>query len=241
VVLLHIPSGTYLSLDRSAARIVDLLNADADPHRAANALVTQFGISLEQARTDVAAVISSVQGFSAKRSGKARHPTLLGSRNVARSWRRMDGRTRRLALHVAAVVMAVEIGLAVTSVRRVAQWAGVPMSTDQTHPPTVQTEDGLSGLSEREMETYSVITWVLACWVYDGTCLRQALTLGWFLRRRHPVLLLGLIDDDEAIAHAWIEVEGTAINGRPESSTFVSGSFPGLPRIDPYVVARPGI
>ena len=45
-VLLHIPSGTYLGLDRSAARIVELLNQDPDPGYAASVLSERFGIPL---------------------------------------------------------------------------------------------------------------------------------------------------------------------------------------------------
>jgi Transglutaminase-like superfamily/Coenzyme PQQ synthesis protein D (PqqD) len=229
-VLLHIPSGTYLGLDRSAARIVELLNEDPDPARAAAVLSGQFGIPFEQALGDVGAVVAAVKGMSAPRTTRGRVPTVAGVRVVTRSWWRQSWRYRITSLEVSLVVMAIEIGLKLTDVSTLARLIGVPLATDESSPPAIG-PDNLTGFTEREQRVHRALYWVMARWLYDGTCLRRALAFGWFLRRRGPVLRLGMLDDHGTIAHAWIEVEGRAFNAQPVTGTFVTGSS-GRPPVD---------
>jgi len=94
-----------------------------------------------------------------------------------------------------------------------------PLAIHGTAPP-VPGPDDLTSLTERERDVYYAVRFVMARWVYDGTCLRRALTLGWFLRRRRPVLRLGMIEGDATLAHAWIEVDGLVFNAQPVTSAF---------------------
>jgi hypothetical protein len=221
-ILLHIPTGTYLGLDRTAARIVELLNEDPDPRQAAAALSKQFRIPFEQAFGDVSSVVAAVKGMSAPRTTKGRRPTVAGVRVVTRSWWRQSWRYRLASVEVTLVVIAIEIGLKVTDVGRLARWIGVPLSTEELPPPALGPDD-VSGLTEREQRVHWALYWVMARWLYDGTCLRRALAFGWFLRRRGPVLRLGMLDDAGTIAHAWIEVEGRVFNAQPVTGTFAAG------------------
>jgi hypothetical protein len=209
-------------LDRSAARIVDLLNEDPDPAHAASLLADRFGISRSQALTDVGGVIAAVKGLSAPRISRGRRPTIAGVRVVTRSWWHQSWRYRFTTVEVALVVMAIEVGLKVTDLSHLARWLGVPLATDQTSPPALAPDD-LSGLSEHEIRLNWAIHWVMARWLYDGTCLRRALAFGWFVRRHHPVLRLGMLDHDSVIAHAWVEVDGKAFNAQPMTGVFVGG------------------
>ncbi len=223
-ILLHLRSGTYLSLDRSAARIVNLLNEDPNPQHAAQALSLQFGVPFERALDDVGAVVAAVQGMSATRTSRGRRPTVAGIRVVTRSWWQMSARYRWTTTQVTLVVMAIEVGLRMVSVARLARWMKVPLATDQSPPPLAGADD-LDGLSDVEQRAYGAVGWVLARWLYDGTCLRRALALGFFLRRRHPVLRLGMVDEAGAVAHAWIEVGGQAFDTQPVTGTFAAGAW----------------
>jgi hypothetical protein len=222
-VLLHLPSGTYLGLDRSAARIVDLLNEDPDPRHAAEALARRFEIPVEQAMGDVGAVVAAVKGMSAPRTNRGRRPTVAGVRVVTQSWWQLPWRFRWAAVQAALVVVAIEVGLAVLTVSRLARWMRVPLATDGAAPPLVGPDD-LSALNPGEQRAHWAVQWVLARWVYDATCLRRALAFGWFLRRSGPVLRLGMIDDEGVTAHAWIEVGGQAFNASTVTGSFVAGA-----------------
>jgi hypothetical protein len=227
-VLLHLPSGTYLGLDRSAARIVELLNEDSDPTHAAAALSRRFGVPEAQTLDDVEAVISAVSAMSSARTGSGRLPTVAGVISVARSWWRLPVSYRLAAAEVTAVVVAVEVGLRAVDLDRLSRWMRVPLSTDDASLP-VSGADDLSALSEREVLIHGAVSWVLARWLFDGTCLRRALTFGWFVRRHHPVLRLGMTADDGRVAHAWIEFDGLAFDAQPVAGTFVAGSAGQLP------------
>lgn len=221
-ILLHIPSGTYLGLDRSATRIVDLLNEDPDPAHAATALSHQFSIPFEQAIGDVGAVIAAVTGMSAPRTGRGRRPTVAGVRIVTRSWLQQSWRYRLTTVEVTAVVVLIELGLRLTDVSRLARWMRVPLATDEASPPAIAPDD-VSGFTFAEQRAHWALFWVMERWLYDGTCLRRALALGWFLRRRSPVLRLGMLNESGTVAHAWIEVDGKAFNAQPVTGTFSAG------------------
>jgi coenzyme PQQ synthesis protein D (PqqD)/transglutaminase superfamily protein len=222
-ILLHIPSGTYLGLDRSAARIVELLNEDPDPAHAASSLSEQFEIPYALALRDVSAVVASVHGMAAPRTSRGRRPTVAGVRIVSRAWWRLSWRYRLATMRATFIVIVIEVGLKCTDVARLSHWMRIPLATDDAPPPAPAPDD-LSGLTESELRAYWSIYWVMARWLYDGTCLRRALAFGWSLRSRHPALRLGMIDEGGAIAHAWIEVEGRAFNSQPLTSTFTSRS-----------------
>jgi hypothetical protein len=224
-VLLHIPSGTYLSLDGSAVRVVELLNADPDPGRAAQNLAESFGISEDRAQSDVLSVIQSVRGLSAPRLHRGRRPTLAGSSAVIHYWRRLPWRLRLAVFRASLVVGLIELGLRFSDLDRLSRFLRVPLATNEVAPPAMEPDD-LSGFTDDEVRLYWAIHWVMARWLYDGTCLRQALALGWFLRKRMPVLRLGMLDGDRAVAHAWIEVAGRSFNVQPVSGTFRSGVGP---------------
>ena len=81
-------------------------------------------------------------------------------------------------------------------------------------------------LTERELLRFAARDWVLARWVYDATCLRRALVGGWILRHRHPELRIGLMEDDDVVAHAWLVVEGRSIGALSNVSNFSRAARP---------------
>jgi hypothetical protein len=161
--------------------------------------------------------------MSAPRMSRGRRPTVAGVRVVTRSWWHQSWLYRLAIVEVTLVVVVIEIGLKLTDVSRLARWMGVPLATDDAAPPAISPDD-MRGLTERERRIHLALHWVMARWLYDGTCLRRALTLGWFLRRRGPVLRLGMLTEQGTVAHAWIEVEGRAFNAQPVTAIFSSGA-----------------
>jgi hypothetical protein len=191
-------------------------------------LSRRFDVPVDQTLGDVEAVIAAVQQLSASRSGSGRRPTLAGTAVVARSWWRLPWSYRVAAAEVTAVVMAVELGLRVGDLERLSRWMRVPLATGSA-PVPVSGPDDVSGLTDRELLIHGAVAWVLARWLFDGTCLRRALTFGWFVRRHHPVLRLGMTTDDSRVAHAWIEFNGLAFDAQPVTGSFVTGDVGQLP------------
>jgi hypothetical protein len=228
-VLLHLPTSTYLLLDDAAARIVDLLTEDPDPRHAADVLVRRFGIPREQALADVLTVVDTVQGLTAARSDRGRRPTMDGIRVVGQAWLRQPWGVRWVILQATVAVAVAEVGLAVTSLRHLSTLMRVPLADDgAVDVQEVDNFGALDTLTPREQRAHWAVDWVLERWLFDGTCLRRSLAFGWFIRRRRPVLRLGMIDDGGTVAHAWVEAEG-----RMFDATAVTGSFVTPDRHDP--------
>ena len=224
-ILLHLPSGTYLRLDDSAARIVDHLNEDPDPAHAASELAVRFGIPVDQALRDVLTVIAAVHGQEARRTRRGRIPTVTGVAAVTRGWLRLPWAGRTATMRAAVLVVVIEAGLAVSSLPKLAAFLGVPLATDQNAAPVdVDSNMAIAILDERELRALWAVGWVLERWLFDETCLRRSLAFGWFIRRRRPALRLGMIDDGEVIAHAWVEAQGLAFDSAAVTGTFASGA-----------------
>lgn len=224
IIALYVPSGTYLRLDESAALIVSLLDETSDQILTASKFAGLSGISLETAHRDVDAVVAAIRGSRAQKVDRGRRPTMSGLVANVQLWLRLPWRFRRATLRVFCVVIAVEIGLRLFAIDRLAAIIGVPLVVDDTDSPPIDRDD-VSVLSPAEQTSYWAVSWVMDRWLFDGTCLRRALTFGWIVRRRHPILRLGMLDKEGTIAHAWIEVEGHAFNAQPLSGVFVAGGL----------------
>jgi Transglutaminase-like superfamily/HTH domain len=219
-VLLHIPSGTYLKLDNAAKRIVELLNRQSDPMLAAHELAQRLGISIATAVHDIESVVATVNGLNTSRTSRSRRPTMAGATAVGQSWLRKSWIDRWATTQATLAVLAVEVGLKVTDVSHLARWLGVPLvATDRPAEPPVDAET-VGRLSERDQRMLWAVQWVMDRWLYDATCLRQALVFGWFIRRRSPVLRLGLLDTAETVAHAWVEAVGLSFNAMSGMTPF---------------------
>ena len=71
------------------------------------------------------------------------------------------------------------------------------------------------------------LEWVLRRWPFGDTCLRRGLVTGFFLRRRSPVLRLGLMRDG-VTSHAWVEAEGCSY-GASEQLAGIFAARTGIP------------
>jgi hypothetical protein len=223
LVLLHVPSGTYLRLDRSAQVIVRLLEEDDNVAAAAAALSARFSIPLSTAQTDVASVVDTLSGLRSSRVSRGRRPRLQGLVAVGRQWWALPVPLRAAVIKAAFVVAGIEIGLATTDVGTLARRLQVPLTADLADPPPV-TEVDISALPTAEQRSYSAVEWVLDRWPFRGTCLRRSLATGFFLRRHHPILRLGLIDDGRT-AHAWVEAGGMVFNSVEVTATLADPSW----------------
>jgi len=223
-ILLHLPSGTYLKLDRSASAIVDLLAEHDDVSRAAAALAARCSIPVDRAQADVATVVDALGGLRATRTSPMRRPALTGVWDTLRQWWALPLRLQVAVAEAVVVVVAVEVGLRTTDVGTLAQRMQVPLASGMADPPEDDADD-ISVLTPGEQRMYWATGWVLNRWVFPDTCLRRALAAGFVLRRNHPVLQLGLVGDGET-THAWVEAKGMTFNATEVTGRFVASTGP---------------
>jgi hypothetical protein len=125
---------------------------------------------------------------------------------------------------VVTLVVFVEAGLRTMDIDRLARFLGVPLELGMTEGPDTHRQDE-STLSAADKRAYWATGWVLSRWVFPATCLRRALVVGFFLRKHHPVLRLGLVRDGST-AHAWVEAEGITLDATEVTAPFVAVGAP---------------
>jgi hypothetical protein len=220
LVVLHVPSGTYLKLDRNATAVFELLAEYEDVARAAGALAGHFSIPLERAEADVVSVVDKLTNLHASRTSRVRRPTLTGAMQIARQWWSLPTPLKVAVVKAVPVVMVVEAGLRTMNIGKLSEIMRVPLASGVIAPLDEDVDD-VSVLSPEERRAYWATGWVLSRWIFQGTCLRQALVVGFILRRHHPILRLGLIGEGDS-AHAWVEARGRAFNASAVSGTFAT-------------------
>lgn len=204
-VVLHVPSGTYLRLEGSAPAIIELLGRHT-VEEAAQELAARYDVSIERAFDDVAVVASRIDALRPLPTSRPRRPTARGVLTVGRQWWDLPGGYRWATFRAGVVLAFVEASLRRGNIERVSRMLGVPLAwggpvPDEEAEPMV--------MSAAERRDQGAAAWALARWPYPDTCLRRALLLGVALRRRRPVLRLGVVGGGTT-AHAWIEVAGRA-------------------------------
>jgi hypothetical protein len=108
------------------------------------------------------------------------------------------------------LALAVEVGVRVRPLPSVARLVGCRLR-GASDPA------GRTPLTALERRRTAAVHILFRHWPFtdrDGACLRRALVLGWVLRRRDPVVRIGVARDaaaDELTAHAWLEVQGVSI------------------------------
>lgn len=218
-VLLHVPSGRYLRANASAAAIAGLLSAGISIPEAARRFAASEGISEADA---IAAVGTLVSSLDALERGDARPLPSHRSRRAARlvlQWSRVPRQVRWAALRVAVLLCLIELGLRTVDLRRLSGLARVPLSDSAELCPVPNGE--LSHLGGGEQRMLWAIEWIDGRWFTPLTCLRRALVTGFALRRRSPVLRLG-ITNGGATAHAWVEAEGVSYGMEDVAGVFAA-------------------
>lgn len=110
------------------------------------------------------------------------------------------------------VAAATEAGLRVMRLPRLAALLGAPLGLDQ-EAPLMPPDGGTARLSVAERRRLRAAWRVLRHWPFGDTCLRRALVSGHVLRRRKPVLRVGVAKIEGRIqAHAWLEIDGVSLD-----------------------------
>lgn len=120
---------------------------------------------------------------------------------------------RRWADMLLAAVIAVRAESAIrrSGVTGAARVGGLQLAMDGVKAPVGAA--AAAGLTERELEQLDTAWRVLRWGPFNGTCLRRAVVGGYFLRRRRPLLRIGVAKAQGAVAaHAWVEVGGVALD-----------------------------
>lgn len=218
-VLLHVPTGRYLRTNESAAKIVGLLSAGHSAPEVARRFAASEAISLAAAVRDVQSVTDSL-GALGRASARPLPPQRIrGAARLALQWTRLPLRLRWPALQVAALMAALELGLRIMDLRRLSALARAPLSASSELPLVVPAD--LARLEPGERRMLGALEWLDGRWFTPMTCLRRALVMGIVLRRRRPVLRLG-ITGGGTTAHAWIEAEGFGFGMEDVGGIFTS-------------------
>jgi hypothetical protein len=111
---------------------------------------------------------------------------------------------------LALVLVGAEGALRLTSVDRVARRLGLRFLDA---PSTTVAEQVRLAITPGERRWVNNVGRVVRRWPWDSSCLRQSLLLGWVLRRREPVLMMGVRREGDAIlAHAWVRIDGVDLD-----------------------------
>lgn len=115
------------------------------------------------------------------------------------------------SLRVLALAGLVEVGLRTMQLPRLAGLLGVSLA-GETNPGGGH-DRAMSGGRQCAVALHSVDR-VFRRWPFGDTCLRRALVLGAMLRRRRPVLVIGVKRDETGatLAHAWLEIDGLSLD-----------------------------
>ncbi len=125
----------------------------------------------------------------------------------------------------ALVAAAVEVGLRVTTLPRLARFLGTPLASG---PAAALAGPGPAQLPSWARRRVSATGRVLRHWPFGDTCLRQALVSGQRLRRLHPSLHVGVAKlDGEVRAHAWLVVRGRILDPMRAAGGYLDLGVPG--------------
>jgi hypothetical protein len=218
-VVLHVPTGTYLVLDTTATEILELVQAEGRDGAAA-ALAQRYGLTAETARTDVDSVLDRIVATRSKQDRSFRRPSLRGGLMVVGQWGRMPLRVKLAALQTATLLVLVELALRRFGIDAIARKVGAPLAGGNGPPTSPMEELDISQLSEHDRLLIAAADWTLARWVFDATCLRRALLYGWILRHHDPQLHIGLMEDGDVLAHAWLSVDGCTVGAEDNVGDF---------------------
>jgi Transglutaminase-like superfamily len=140
-----------------------------------------------------------------------------------------------------------EISIRLADLRRVARWFGATLEfTDATPSLAVET----LGLSVSERRRLAVLSRVAQRWPLapNGACLRHSLSAAHVVRSHGPRLRLSVGKGElgAITAHAWIEVNGTAVTDPGDFEPLVRRGSSGLrlgssPEPGPKVSPSPSI
>ncbi len=105
-----------------------------------------------------------------------------------------------------------EVSLRLADLPRVARWFGATLEFNDSAPGLAVHTLNISGSERRRLAVLSRVAqrWPLAP---HGACLRHSLSAAHMVRSRGPRLRLsvGRTSPGDIAAHAWIEIDGTAV------------------------------
>ena len=131
---------------------------------------------------------------------------------------RRDPGARQL-VPVVCTAVAVEVALRLVALPRLAAAVGSPVCLN---PEAGEHADPAVLLGPADAARLRAVQILMRRWPFGarGPCLRHALVAGRLLRHRQPHLVLGAMRDERgATAHAWLLVDGVALDADAERWT----------------------
>jgi hypothetical protein len=126
---------------------------------------------------------------------------------------RRDPATRHLA-RAAATAVVIEVAVRTVPLTRLAAAVGAPVDVRAAGGGSADPQSVLGPADAARLRATRI---VMRRWPFGarGPCLREALVAGRLLRHRRPRIALGAGRDARgALAHAWLVVDGVALDPR---------------------------
>jgi hypothetical protein len=168
----------------------------------------------------VTLVLDQIREARAVGETSMRRPGLRGGASVVRQWARLPARSKFAVEEMTVLIVGIELALRIFPIDTVARWAGAPLADGRGVDDPGPAEIDVSKLTVRAQLRLAAADWTLARWVFDATCLRKALLYGWVLRGRGPELHIGLMTKGDALAHAWLVVDGSTLGALGDVKDF---------------------
>jgi Transglutaminase-like superfamily len=112
-------------------------------------------------------------------------------------------------VHLGIAMVVIEGGLRLVRLPHLARGVGVPLSLTGRGGDA----EGQLRLSRPEIDRLDLARRLIRRWPTEATCLRRSLLAGHVLRRRHPILRIGVAKvNGRVAAHAWLEIEGVCLD-----------------------------
>ncbi|MCG8457543.1 MAG: lasso peptide biosynthesis B2 protein, partial [Holophagales bacterium] len=222
LVLLHARSGTYLSFNATGAIVWSHLERGAAPSEISRDLAERFHIPLERAAADVGRMLEAMErgglvgpadrmpassGVPPGMPGNSELAADLARRLFEIPEARRPRAGRRLFLRALAELARVDIEMRTRGLahlyRRISSRDGAPPA-----PPESGTIWQLIDAADRAAALYFKQAW----------CLQRSVACAYTLRRRGvPARLVIGVHPLPFFAHAWVEIDGRAVNERDDA------------------------
>jgi hypothetical protein len=129
------------------------------------------------------------------------------------SWTRLRAKDKLGLLKLAAWASLAEVAVRATSLPKLTRRLGIRLDEIDVAGSPPASPPGPAALDRATIDRRAVaVDRLYRAWPRRHSCLRRAVVLGFYVRKAHPILRIGVArEGDDVRAHAWIEVDGRVL------------------------------